>query len=214
MSTISSVSSGTNSTASSQNKIIGKDEFLKMLIAQLKNQDPMNPLDGTNFAAQLAQFSTVEQIYNMSTQLGAMSASISAMNNTQMATLIGSEVTAQGNTIKVDGPQNTLAYRLSSDAVKGTIRIFNDKGVQVKALDMVSLKAGMNTLAWDSSGLASGIYTFDVSATDKNGVAVSAATIITGNVTGVSYKDGTPYITVNGQDIGFGSVISVKKPSA
>ncbi|MFB3925573.1 MAG: flagellar hook assembly protein FlgD [Syntrophales bacterium] len=214
MSTVSSVSSGTNSTASSQNKIIGKDEFLKMLIAQLKNQDPMNPLDGTNFAAQLAQFSTVEQIYNMSTQLGAMSASISAMNNTQMATLIGSEVTAQGSTIKVDGPQNTLTYRLSSDAAKGTIRIFNDKGVQVKALDMVGLKAGMNTLTWDSSGLASGTYTFDVSATDKNGVAVSATTIIIGNVTGVSYKDGTPYITVNGQDIDFGSVISVKKPSA
>ncbi len=205
--------SANSSTANATKKVMGKDEFMKMLIAQLKNQNPLNPLDGTDFAAQLAQFSTVEQIGNMSGRLDAMASSMNVMNNTQMASLIGSEITAKGNSVNVSGSTSTLTYDLSGPIQKGTIKIYNSSGLPVKTLEIGSQSAGLNTLTWDSSGLPSGTYTFDVAATDKNGVVVPASAMITGKISGISYKDGTPYITVNGQDIAFSSVISVKKPT-
>lgn len=207
------VSSGTGATAGATKKtVMGKDEFMKMLIAQLKNQNPLNPLDGTDFAAQLAQFSTVEQVGNMSDRLEAMASSMNGMNNTQMASLIGSEITAKGNSINVNGPSSSLVYNLSAPIQKGAVRIYNSSGLLVKSLEIGNQNAGLNTLVWDSSGLPAGVYSFDVAATDKNGVVVPASAMITGKITGISYKDGTPYITVNGQDIAFSSVISVKRP--
>ena len=210
--TTSATKSGTTTTGTTKS-ILGQDDFMKMLIAQLQNQDPLNPMDGANFAAQLAQFSTVEQINNMSTQLKTMNASISAMNNAQITSLIGSQVTAQGNAINVTGSSSTLSYNLSSAIQKGTIKIYNSSGVAVKTLDIGSQNAGVNSVTWDSSGLPTGTYTFDIAATDKNGVSIPATTMVNGTISGITYKDGTPYITVNGQEIAFSSVSSIKKPT-
>ncbi len=218
LATATGVNSGTStaSAASATNKknVVGKDEFLKMLLAQLKNQNPLNPMDGTQFAAQLAQFSTVEQIMNMATSLDGMISSMKTMNNAQMTALIGNEVSAKGNTVGVTGAASTLMYDLTGPIQKGTIKVFNSNGALVKSLDIGSQAAGVNTVAWDSSGLPTGTYTFDVAATDKNGVAVPATALISGRITGVSYKEETPYITVNGTDIAFSSVVSVKKPAS
>jgi flagellar basal-body rod modification protein FlgD len=214
VSTVTQAGSSTSSTTtnSTSKTVMGKDDFMKMLIAQLKNQDPLNPMDGKDFAAQLAQFSTVEQLMNMSTSLSGMSTSISGMNNAQMATLIGNEVIAQGNSITVNGAVSSLSYNLSGAIQKGTVKIYDSSGTLVKTLNLGNQNAGVNTLTWDSSDLESGNYTFDVSAMDKSGIAVPVTTTITGTISGVSYKDGTPYITVNGQDIAFSSVTSIKKP--
>jgi flagellar basal-body rod modification protein FlgD len=210
--TTTAASSGTATTGTTKS-ILGQDDFMKMLIAQLQNQDPLNPMDGTQFAAQLAQFSTVEQVSNMSTQLKTMNASIAAMNNTQMASLIGSQVTAQGNTISVTGSSSTLTYNLASAIQKGAIKIYNSNGVAVKSLDIGSQSAGVNSVTWDSSGLPTGTYTYDIAATDKNGVSIPATTMVNGTITGITYKDSTPYITVNGQNIAFSSVSAIKKPT-
>lgn len=215
MTTVNSTTAAANgagAAGSSRNtSAMGKDDFLKMLVAQLKNQNPLNPMDGTDFAAQLAQFSTVEQVMNMAFEMAAMSDSISAMNNVQMSNLIGNEVVARSNTINVDGPVSSLSYELEGATQKGTVKIYNSSGILVKTIDLGGQSAGLNTLSWDSSGLEKGVYTFSVSATDKNGTAVKTAGTVTGTITGISYKDGSPYITVNGQDIAFGSVTSMKK---
>lgn len=215
MTTVNSTTATTTGTsaagAGKSASALGKDEFLKMLVAQLKNQSPLNPMDGTDFAAQLAQFSTVEQVMNMASRMGAMADSISAMNNAQMSNLIGNEATVQTNKFRVDGARSTLTYDLAAATQKGTVKIYNSSGIPVKTINLGSQSAGANTLNWDSSGLDSGTYTFDVSATDKNGTAVKTTTMMTGTITGISYKDGTPYITVNGQDTAFSSVISMKK---
>jgi len=86
----------TTSVGSATNSVMGKDAFLKMLIAQMKNQDPLNPLNGSDFAAQLAQFSSVEQLINVSSQLESLSTNIAAMANSQMSNLIGCEVDVRG----------------------------------------------------------------------------------------------------------------------
>lgn len=94
MSNVGAVTGSTASSATSQTQVLGKDEFFKMLIAQLKNQDPLNPLDGTAFSAQLAQFSSLEQLTNLNASLTAQNQNIANLLNTQSVSLIGKEITA------------------------------------------------------------------------------------------------------------------------
>ena len=150
MSTVTGVTSGTTNSTQTNKSVLGKDDFLKMLIAQLKNQDPLNPLDGTNFAAQLAQFSSLEQLQNMNTHLTALTSSLSSTSNSQMVGLIGNAVVANGNSITVSGATTQLAYNLSQNASQGTIKINDSQGNLVQTLSFGSQQAGSNTMNWNT----------------------------------------------------------------
>lgn len=194
-------------------KVVGKDEFLKMMIAQLKYQDPLNPLDGTDFTAQLAQFSSLEQLVSMNGELQNINLYQSSLNNAGSVNLIGKEIMAEGDTIIADGLSTDLTYNLSGNAQKVTINIYNETGSLVETLEPGSQKEGKNSIAWDSSSVASGNYTFEVSAVNTNGDVIPAYTVITGRVNGVTFMKGSPYLSVNGQDIPFEKVISVNEPA-
>ncbi|MBW2644639.1 MAG: flagellar hook capping protein [Deltaproteobacteria bacterium] len=191
---------------------IGKDAFLQMMIAQLQNQDPLNPLDGTDFTAQLAQFSSLEQLNNMNAQLETLGLYQSSLNNAQSIGLIGKEITAIGNIIKVDGTSADLTYNLSEDAEKVVVSIYDEGGNLVDTLELGTQQKGENSVVWGCSGVAAGNYTFEVSASNANKDVVPVYTIITGKVTGVSFEKGAPILSVNGQDIPFGDIISVNEP--
>jgi len=192
---------------------MGKDDFLKMMIAQLQNQDPLNPLDGTDFTAQLAQFSSLEQLNNVNTQLEVMGLYQSSLNNAQAVSLVGKEITASGNTVTAEGPSAELTYTLSEEAGKVTVRIYDEEGTLVDTLTpgLEGRMAGENTLTWDCSDVESGTYLFEVSAIAPHGAVVGADTLITGRVTGVTFVEGFPFLSVNGQNISFGSVVSVNE---
>ena len=213
MSIIESVNNNSNPGLNVlQTDTVGKDEFLKMMIAQLKNQDPLNPLDGTDFTAQLAQFSSLEQLVNMNDQLQSVNLYQSSLNNAESVNLIGKEITALGDTIQADGLSVDLMYNLSGNAQKVTIKIYDEGGSLVETLEPGSQKEGENSVAWDSNGFATGNYTFEVSATNDNGDSIPAYTEIQGRVTGVTFMKGTPYLFVNGQEIPFGKVTLVNEP--
>jgi flagellar basal-body rod modification protein FlgD len=214
MAAVSSITSGAASSSQTQNTVLGKDDFLKMLIAQLKNQDPLNPLDGTAFVAQLAQFSSLEQLQNMNTQMSSLSSSFTSINNVQVANLIGNEVSAKGNTTIVDGSTNTLYYNLPSDVKQGSVKIYNSQGVLVKTQTFGSQNAGTNSLTWSCANLPAGTYTFEVSATDTSGKEITPTTLVTGKVTGATIKSGVPYLTINGKDITFADIVSIRKPAS
>ncbi len=204
------IGSSSESLQTLQTSTMGKDDFLKMMIAQLQHQDPLNPLDGTDFTAQLAQFSSLEQLSNVNTQLETLGLYQSSLNNAQSISLIGKDVTARGDVIKVDGASADLAYNLSESA-KVTIRIYDEEAGLVDTLELGTQQEGENSVTWDCSGVAAGNYTFEVSAIDANGDVVPAYTIITGKVTGVAFKEGFPCLSVNGQDIALGNIISVNE---
>lgn len=214
-STVQSATSAatTASSTTSTKNILGKDEFLKMLIAQLKHQDPLNPMDGTAFTAQLAQFSSLEQLQNINTQLGSFTKQQQSLGNTQAVNLIGREVLAKGDTIQAEGKPVDLSYQLKGDAAKGVVRIYNANGELVDALSFKNQKQGMNTLTWTPPSSVAGSYTFEVSAADSAGQPVAADAMILGEVTGVNYRDGVTYLSVGGREILFGDVVSVKKTS-
>jgi flagellar basal-body rod modification protein FlgD len=188
---------------------LGQDDFLKMLIAQLQNQDPLNPLQGADFAAQLAQFSSLDQLTQINTQLSTLASSLSSANNSQVVGLIGDEVVANGNSITVSGATTNLAYNLSQNASQGTIKISDSQGNLVQTLTFGSQQAGSNTINWDTSSVQPGTYTFTVSATDSTGNPVTASTMTTGLVTGVTYQNGVPYLSVNGQNVAFGDILYI-----
>jgi len=113
---------------------------MKMMIAQLQNQDPLNPMDGTAFVAQLAQFTSLEQLQNLNDVMSALPDYLNNFSNAQMANLIGSEATAAGNVLNVTGSTTKISYQLPSDIQSGTVKIFNSNGALVDTVRIGSTK--------------------------------------------------------------------------
>lgn len=210
---ISTATSTATSAVSTAKNALGKDAFMQMLIAQLKNQDPLNPMDGTQFVAQLAQFSSLEQLTNLNTTMGSLPSYLGNFSNAQMANLIGNEATAKGNVIAVSGSSVKIAYQLPSDIQSGTIKIYDSNGSLVDTVKIGSQKTGLQNTTWNCSNQNTGNYTYEVNATDSNGKEVTVDKMISGTITGVSFKDNLSYLTINGQEVAFSNVIAINKSS-
>ena len=204
-------SAGSTTTTS---KIMGKEEFLKMLIAQLKNQNPLNPLEGTEFTAQLAQFSSLEQLQNVYTELKALSQRQASLNNSQLVSLIGKEVTARGNAFKAAGGPVGLSYDLTQDANRVWVRIYDQQGRLVDTITSANQKQGTNSVTWPNTGGLGGNFTFEVAAADKDGTQITVTGSTRGVVTGVNYREDTPYLIVDGREISISDVLSVVRPES
>ena len=176
---------------------LGKEEFLQLLVAQLSNQDPLNPLEGQEFAAQLAQFSSVEALLNIESALGenaSLSALIAQSTNSGVAAgLIGKTVSATGSDVNWNGSDETsVNFDLDSSADTVTVRILTSSGVVVRTIELSGLEAGENNVAWDGKTDAgdvadSGAYTFEASAKGFEGEDVSVTTHTHGVVDRVSF---------------------------
>jgi len=196
-----------NSQVQSDKSSLGKDDFMTLLVAQLQAQDPTNPMDAQDFSAQLAQFSTVEQMFNVNDNLAALQESQIALNNTSVLSLIGKTVNSTGNNFAYgEGASVDLKYNLPSDAEKVTINILNSSNQLVTTIDQSDVKAGEGLFTWsglDSQGdeAPAGNYTFNVFAEDGLGNAIATQTLSSGNVSEVIFDQGISYAVVNGVKI-------------
>ncbi len=204
---------GTQSQASSM-KSVGKDEFMKLLLAQLKNQAPLKPMDGTDFAAQLAQFSSLEQLKNLNTTLETQSVNQMTLGYSQSVNMIGKEAVANsGNTVTANGQTTELNYRLAKDAQSVTISIMDKNGKLIKTWDESAKTAGMNSATWDSSTVEKGDYTFQIAAKDSFGAPVTAETMTTGVVTAVHFRSNQILVTLNGREVPLSDIVEIRKPA-
>jgi len=198
---------------------LGKNDFLNLLVTQLRYQDPMEPLKDSDFVAQLAQFSSLEQLDNINTSLGysneldyALSQTIA---NTMATTIIGKEIVAEGNVVYHSyGQDNDLHFTLGGEAATAEINIYNDSGALVRTLTVSDLDEGMNSVNWDGkddadSSLPAGEYTFDVTATAADGSSVSVETRIVGIVDSVRYENGQGYLMIGDQRVSMGDIIQI-----
>lgn len=194
-------------------KSVGKDEFMKLLLAQLKNQDPLKPMDGTDFAAQLAQFSSLEQLKNLNTTLETQSVNQMTLGYAQSVNMIGKEaVTNSGNTVTANGQTTELNYSLAKDAQTVTISIRDKDGKLVKSWDESARTAGMNSATWDCSGVEKGDYFYQIAARDSSGAPVAAETMTTGVVTAVHFRSNQILVTLNGREVPLSAISEVRDP--
>jgi flagellar basal-body rod modification protein FlgD len=212
-STIGSIlqAASTSTTSTSTTKTLSQDDFLNMLVTQMKNQDPLNPMSDTDYTAVLAQFSCLSQLSSLNTKIDTIASDIESSNVAQVAALVGSEITAEGNVIQANGSSCDIAYELSGDAASGKINIYDSSGALTDSLDLGVQTSGQHTITWDCSNVASGSYTVEVAAYDSSGTTVTANTTMSGTATGVTVQDGTLCLIVNGQNIPYEDVVSIKQ---
>jgi len=204
MSTNISAIDATSTTASSQlSKVpaeLGKADFLNLLIAQLQHQDPLNPLESTEFTAQLAQFTSLEQLTNINTNLQQLQQYQSAMNDNQAVAFIGKIVDVRGNSLSVkDGSSEQIHFDLGAAAQAVLVNIYDSNGNYVRTIESGYLGAGENEISWDGKdqagySLPDGRYSFEVMAADAEGRFVDAISYVSSRVTGVSFEDRMTYV--------------------
>ena len=215
---ISSTTSTTTSTQSSTGAsrgTLGKDDFLKLLITQLQNQDPLSPMDNTEFIAQMAQFSSLEQMQNLNASFEESMLLTQSLNNATAAGFIGRNVRASGDAVELgSGGSVELGYFLPTEAETVTLTVMDDQNRLVRTLVADGTAAGAHRLDWDGtdsdgSRVAAGSYTFSVSAQDADGNDVNATSVVTGLVEGVTYKNGSAYLLVDGREVSLSEVLEV-----
>jgi len=217
---ITSVSSTTdpNAAAAAMKKTTGmnKDDFLKLLVTQLKSQDPLNPQDSSAFVAQLAQLSQVEQTYNINTNLQKLLSSQNNFSSMSAMSLIGKNITTEGSQVMLTaGSQPSLGFTLPAEAKQLLVEIKDATGKTVRTLTQGATATGVNSIAWDGMNdanqpLPAGTYTFAVSGVDATGQTISGTSQFRGEVTGVKLGGDTPILTVNGIEVPLSSVLEVK----
>ncbi|MDI6402768.1 flagellar hook capping FlgD N-terminal domain-containing protein [Balneolaceae bacterium ANBcel3] len=198
---------------------MGQQQFLQLLVAQMRHQDPINPLDGAEFASQLAQFNSVEQLINVNEGLGRLFESQKAMNaglNNSMATsLAGKPVKALTSSIHLPpGESTSIQFKLNNTAAKVDVVIMNESGREVRRESLQNLVASDHQWTWDGRNdagqrMADGNYYVAIEATSDDGSKVDALTYIEGIATKVRYTGDGVKLTVNGVDIPIGDVQEV-----
>ncbi|MEJ2641016.1 MAG: flagellar hook capping FlgD N-terminal domain-containing protein [Desulfosarcinaceae bacterium] len=208
-------SAAQTSAQSSKNSKLGKDEFLNMLVAQLQYQDPLNPMDSTGFTAQLAQFSSLEQLESINMNLETMTTQQASNENAQAVQFIGKRVTAVGNQVELDDSGTAaMNFDLAGDADVVYIKVYNAAGAFVDDVEVGSLAAGEQQIVWDGTDqngqpLPEGQYQFEVLAVDEEDAPVSATTYATGVVTGVNFQNGDAYLQTDHFLLPLSSVVRI-----
>jgi flagellar basal-body rod modification protein FlgD len=198
------------------NQQLGETDFLNLLVTQLKNQDPLNPVDNQQFVAQLAQFSQLQQSTQQVTLLQQLMAAQTANEQYSLLPLIGHQVQVSGSLIEVNGGGATLNYSLASNANSVSVTILNSSNQAVRAINLGAQSAGVQQIQWDGvdqSGkeVGPGTYRFAVSAVDKTGqpVGVTTASLVT--VTGIKPNQGqAPSLLSGGQAIDPATIMAIE----
>jgi flagellar basal-body rod modification protein FlgD len=200
MSKMNSSATATSSTADAQNK------FLTLLVTQMKNQDPLNPMDNSQVTSQLAQLSTVSGIDKLNTTLSSFVSSMQSDQAVGASNMIGRGVLSPGSTAQLSGGAAPIGVDLASPADNVKVTIHDAAGHVVRTMDLGAFAAGTQTSTWDGktdSGATSpdGKYTFDVAATQA-GNTIGATAMSFGVVASVSSgPQGTKLNLANNQSI-------------
>jgi flagellar basal-body rod modification protein FlgD len=208
-------SNGKSMTAAAQNTL-DKDDFMKLLITKMSHQDPLSPTDDETFIAELAQFSSLEQLQNLN---GSLSTALQwdflqnqTINNTMATSLIGRQVKAETTGYYLsDSNKPKISFTTDQYAQNVTITIKASDGTVVRTLSKSDVAPGQASIDWDGKDengnrLAKGFYTVTLSASNANGESFTPSTYIEGKVKGIVYRDGQAYLQVNDEEISLSDV--------
>lgn len=198
---VTSSTSSTSSVGSTTSVQAQQDRFLKLLVTQMRNQDPLNPMDNAEITSQMAQLSTVTGIEKLNETLAAFTKAQAF----QSVDMIGHYVLAPGKHMDLASGTGLAGVELASAADDVTVKIFNSSGSLVRTLDLGELDAGVNAFTWDGktdagTTAADGSYTFTVSA-GLEGKTVTSTSLAVGKVQSVLMDDVGPALSVSGMGL-------------
>jgi flagellar basal-body rod modification protein FlgD len=221
---VAPVSSSTSTTASSAlssalgaSQSLGKDDFLKLLVAQLKNQDPLAPQDNSQFVAQLAQFSSLEAAMGTNTRLDTITGQNQGLANTQVVSLVGKTATVKGSLVTSAGSGIAVpvGFTLSAASDTTNVSIQDSAGKVIRTIPIGPHDAGLIKMSWDGKDdhgniMPAGTYAVSVQAKAKDGSAVSVSQETTGLVKSVAFDKGYPVLTLaNGMQVPVSDLLQV-----
>jgi flagellar basal-body rod modification protein FlgD len=202
------------------NNKLDKDAFFKLMIANMKNQDPTNPLKSHEMAAQLANFSSLEQMQNMNTTLGEIKAGQKPSEQFQSLSLIGKAVSGDSSKlVRAKGDtDHDFQFNLPADAKEVSVKVLNAAGEEVRKYDLANLKKGDNKITWNGHDsrdnvVPVGEYRFAIEAKGSNGTKLAVKTDFSGMITGVNYTPEGPVLMIGNQTIRLRDVRKITDPS-
>lgn len=201
-------------------KDLDRDAFFKLMLTQMKNQDPMNPMQSHEMAAQLAQFTSLEQLFNVNQNLEALKKTQTPLLDYQSLNFLGKEISADSSKIvrTKDDDKHEIHFDLGQNANETVIVIKDADGKEMKKLNFGALKKGPNKVHWNGfqdNGFKAplGDYTFTIEA--KSGdTKIAAKTEYNGKITGVQYTSKGPLLLIGNQTVYLSDVKKILDPVA
>ncbi|MGE3972985.1 MAG: flagellar hook capping FlgD N-terminal domain-containing protein [Bdellovibrionales bacterium] len=202
-----------------QKKDLDRDAFFKLMLAQMKNQDPYNTIESHEMAAQLAQFTSLEQMFNINNNLEAIKRGQAPASDYQALNFLGKEISADSSLITrtSDEDKHDLRFSLNGDATEVKVTVKDEAGDVVKVFNMNNLKKGKNEILWNGyseQGFKQNVgeYRFTVEAKSGTGKTVAADTNTTGRITGVQYTAKGPLLMIGNTTVYLSDVKKILEP--
>jgi flagellar basal-body rod modification protein FlgD len=214
---ISSLTAGAGATAAMSDEErmdVEKEGFLKLLIAQLSNQDPMQPQDSDKFVQQLTNFSNLEQLMNLNKGVSQLSIGQLSNNTQEAIRFVGRDVIAKGDTLHWDESGiSPVRYNLQDDAESVRASIYDENGELVRTVSLSGL-AGPGQLEWDGTDeegreLQQGRYSVSITAFDAEENEIPVDTYVRGRVDGIRFDQGFPELLVDGRRLKMSDIAEV-----
>lgn len=191
--------------------------FMRLLVAQIRHQDPLQPMDTTAMMGQLTQLAQVERLVAIDDHLSGLSVATASVANAQAADLVGRTVEADTSQIMLmDGTAGSGSFELEAAATSTRVEIRDAQGNVVRTLDLGAEHAGTVGFTWDGhddagNRMPAGRYRISVTATDGDGHPVEAHTRVRGPVSAVSYENGFPELQIGESSVVLGDVRSIEE---
>jgi flagellar basal-body rod modification protein FlgD len=212
---VTSTSNGSITGSLTGTSNLGKDDFLLLLVTQLQNQDPLNPQDPTEFTSQLAQYSSLEQLFTVNDQLGQLETTNNNVVQMTALGLMGQDVVVQSDSFTLGSNPVTLGYKLSGNVDKAQVVIQNADGKTVATLDGSELSAGEHFINWNGTNasgttLPAGEYQFKILTKLDGESTTSGKPLLRTSVTGVDLNGGSSAVVTSAGQYSLGKVTSVR----
>ena len=207
------------STPTQRSGKLGKDDFLKLMMAQATNQDPLNPMDSQGMMQQLTGMGSLEQLMNLNDSLGTLQRSQNDIVRSNTFSFLDKDVTVRGGALSVrQGGVQPLRFGLPGEAENVLVAISDAGGQPVRSLTLGAYAGGEHRVEWDgkdSNGykVSDGTYRYSVSAKNSEGNALPVNLFSRGKVSGVKFVDGRPSLVVNGESVDISDVTEMSNRS-
>ncbi|MBI3993204.1 MAG: flagellar hook capping protein [Candidatus Lambdaproteobacteria bacterium] len=215
-----SLANATSAPAPGGKDKLGKDDFLKLLMAQVTHQDPLNPMDSQGMMNQLTQMGALEQMVNLNAGVGKLNEVQADIARSSAYTFLDKDVAVRGGGASVEAgtPTTPVIFELPSEAEQVQVNVLDTQGQPVRRLELGRYAAGNHEVRWDGKDdagmpVADGNYRYEVSATAGDAAPLTVDMFSRGKVAGVRFSNGRSLIKVNGREVDIRDVVELSNQS-